>query len=62
MMKAILFGLVECQGPGFCNHIGRFGAILGPGVGSSQRQSLFTFESFWRAQRARNELLANEAK
>ena len=28
MMKAILFGLVECQGPGLCNHIGRFRAIL----------------------------------
>ena len=29
MMKAILFGLVECQGPGFCNHVARFRAILG---------------------------------
>jgi len=66
MMKAILFGLVECEGPGFCNHIGRFGAILGPGPSSCPADKagvqLLTFESFWRARRAQIEILANEAQ
>jgi len=66
MMKAILFGLVECEGPGFCNHIGRFGAILGPGPSPCPAHKagvqLLTFESFWRAHRARLEILANEAQ
>ena len=66
MMKAICFGLVECQGPRFCNHIGRFSAILGPVPGPRPADNagvqLRTFESFWRARRARLEILANEAQ
>ncbi|CAE7160870.1 unnamed protein product [Symbiodinium necroappetens] len=64
MMKGLLFQAVACPGPNFCHHVMRFQPLLGAAQEHAEtihKPSSFTFESAWRVERARVELLARRA-